>query len=89
MSNAQLEKQELLEITRTLLSQRSFTDLLLQLRQILQRLQLADQVTLVLFDPDSERVSFYGLDAHRRPVNYQDETLLANGPVSRLRQSPL
>ncbi|NLU14452.1 MAG: formate hydrogenlyase transcriptional activator FlhA [Serratia liquefaciens] len=89
MSNAQSEKQELLEITRTLLSQRSFTDLLLQLRQILQRLQLADQVTLVLFDPDSERVSFYGLDAHRRPVNYQDETLLANGPVSRLRQSPL
>lgn len=89
MSNAQSEKQELLEITRTLLSQRSFTDLLLQLRQILQRLQLADQVTLVLFDPDSERISFYGLDAHRRPVNYQDETLLANGPVSRLRQSPL
>jgi formate hydrogenlyase transcriptional activator len=89
MSNAQLEKQELLEITRTLLSQRSFTDLLLQLRQILQRLQLAGQVTLVLFDPDSERVSFYGLDAHRQPVSYQDETLLANGPVSRLRQSPL
>ena len=89
MSNAQLEKQELLEITRTLLSQRSFTDLLLQLRQILQRLQLADQVTLVLFDPDSERVSFYGLDAHRQTVSYQDETLLANGPVSRLRQSPL
>ncbi|HGM5284592.1 TPA: formate hydrogenlyase transcriptional activator FlhA [Serratia liquefaciens] len=89
MSNAQLEKQELLEITRTLLSQRSFTDLLLQLRQILQRLQLADQVTLVLFDPDSERISFYGLDAHRQPVSYQDETLLANGPVSRLRQSPL
>lgn len=89
MSNAQLEKQELLEITRTLLSQRSFTDLLLQLRQVLQRLQLADQVTLVLFDPSSERVSFYGLDARRQPVNYQDETLLANGPVSRLRQSPL
>lgn len=89
MSNAQLEKQELLEITRTLLSQRSFTDLLLQLRQILQRLRLADQVTLVLFDTDSERVSFYGLDAHRQPVSYQDETLLANGPVSRLRQSPL
>ncbi|MNS75104.1 Formate hydrogenlyase transcriptional activator [compost metagenome] len=62
---------------------------MLQLRQILQRLQLADQVTLVLFDPDSERVSFYGLDAHRQPVSYQDETLLANGPVSRLRQSPL
>ncbi|CAI1536557.1 Formate hydrogenlyase transcriptional activator [Serratia proteamaculans] len=89
MSNAQLEKQELLEITRTLLSQHSFADLLRQLRQLLQRQQLADNVTLVLLDPLSERVSFHGLDAQRQPVIYQDETLLANGPVSRLRQSPL
>ncbi|CAI1892229.1 formate hydrogenlyase transcriptional activator FlhA [Serratia proteamaculans] len=89
MSNAQLEKQELLEITRTLLSQHSFADLLRQLRQLLQRQQLADNVTLVLLDPHSERVSFHGLDAQRQPVIYQDETLLANGPVSRLRQSPL
>ncbi|WP_413507081.1 formate hydrogenlyase transcriptional activator FlhA [Serratia proteamaculans] len=89
MSNAQLEKQELLEITRTLLSQHSFADLLRQLRQLLQRQQLADNVTLVLLDPHSERVSFHGLDAQRLPVIYQDETLLANGPVSRLRQSPL
>ncbi|CAI0808320.1 formate hydrogenlyase transcriptional activator FlhA [Serratia proteamaculans] len=89
MSNAQLEKQELLEITRTLLSQHSFADLLRQLRQLLQRQQLADSVTLVLFDPHSERVCFHGLDTQRQPVIYQDETLLANGPVSRLRQSPL
>lgn len=89
MSNAQLEKQELLEITRTLLSQHSFADLLRQLRQLLQRQQLADNVTLVLLDPHSERVSFHGLDAQRQPVIYQDETLLANGPVSRLLQSPL
>lgn len=89
MSNAQLEKQELLEITRTLLSQHSFADLLRQLRQLLQRQQLADNVTLVLLDPLSERVSFHGLDAQRQPVIYQDETLLANGPVSRLLQSPL
>lgn len=89
MSNAQLEKQELLEITRTLLSQHSFADLLRQLRQLLQRQQLADNVTLVLFDPHSERMCFHGLDAQRQPVIYQDETLLANGPVSRLRQSPL
>lgn len=88
MSNAPSEKQELVEITRTLLSQRSFSDLLLQLRQVLLRWQLADQITLVLFDPGSERVSFYGLDARQQPLNYQDETLLAHGPVSRLRQSP-
>jgi formate hydrogenlyase transcriptional activator len=86
---SKLEKQELLEITRMLLSQHSFNGLLLQLRQVLQRWQLADSAALVLFDPLGERVSFHGLDLQQQPMNYQDETLLANGPVRRLRHSPL
>ncbi|MHA7846857.1 formate hydrogenlyase transcriptional activator FlhA [Serratia sp. D1N4] len=86
---SKLEKQELLEITRMLLSQHSFNGLLLQLRQVLQRWQLADNAALVLFDPLGERVSFHGLDPQQQPVNYQDETLLANGPVRGLRHSPL
>ncbi|WP_337261987.1 MULTISPECIES: formate hydrogenlyase transcriptional activator FlhA [unclassified Serratia (in: enterobacteria)] len=89
MSNLRLEKQELLEITRMLLSQHSFNGLLRQLRQVLQRWQLADNAALVLFDPQGERVSFHGLDSQQQPVNYQDETLLANGPVGGLRHSPL
>lgn len=89
MSNVRLEKQELLEITRILLGQHHFNDLLLQLSQIVQRLHLADSVALVLLDPDSERVSFYGLDQNLRPIGYQDETLLANGPVTRFKHSAL
>lgn len=89
MSNVRLEKQELLEITRMLLGQRSFNLLLPQLCQILQRLQLADSVALVLFEPNSERVSFHGLDQGQQSVRYQDETLLANGPVSLFRHSSL
>lgn len=89
MSNLRLEKQELLEIARILLDQHGFHPLLLQLRQVLQRWQLAEGVALVLFEPDSERVTLYGLDASLQPVRYQDETLLANGPVSRLKHSPL
>ncbi|WON78626.1 formate hydrogenlyase transcriptional activator FlhA [Serratia sp. UGAL515B_01] len=89
MSNLRLEKQELLEVTRILLNQHSFHDLLLQLRQVLQRWQLAEGVVLVLFEPNSERVSLYGLDASLQSVGYQDDTLLANGPVSRLKHSTL
>jgi formate hydrogenlyase transcriptional activator len=89
MSTVRLEQQDLLEITRMLLGQHNFIDLLLQLRQVLRRLQLADSVALVLFDPHSERVSFHGLDHAQQPVNYQDETLLANGPVSRFQHSSL
>ncbi len=89
MSNVRLEKQELLEITRILLGQHNFNDLLLQLRQVVQRLQLADSVALVVFDASSERVSFHGLDQALRPVSYQDETLLANGPITRFRHSSL
>ncbi|HHQ6535257.1 TPA: formate hydrogenlyase transcriptional activator FlhA [Serratia fonticola] len=89
MSTVRLEQQDLLEITRMLLGQHTFIDLLLQLRQVLRRLQLADSVALVLFDPHSERVSFHGLDHALQSVNYQDETLLANGPVSRFQHSSL
>ncbi|WP_447873643.1 formate hydrogenlyase transcriptional activator FlhA [Serratia fonticola] len=89
MSTVRLEQQDLLEITRMLLGQHNFIDLLLQLRQVLQRMQLADSVALVLFDPHSERVSFHGLDQALQSVNYQDETLLANGPVNRFQHSSL
>lgn len=89
MSNVRLEKQQLLEITRMLLGQHNFHDLLLQLCQVLQRLQLADRVALVLFESSEERVSFHGLDHQLQLVSYQDQTLLANGPVSGFKHSSL
>lgn len=84
-----LEKQELLEITRMFLGQHHFNDLLLQLREVLHRLQLADGVALVLFTSDREQVTFHGLDHALQPVTYRDDRLLATGPVSRFLHSPL
>ncbi|WP_448666058.1 formate hydrogenlyase transcriptional activator FlhA [Serratia plymuthica] len=87
MSNASIEKQELLEIARLLFSQRGYGDLLTQLQQIVRCRQLADDVTLLLPHPNSARVGFHGHDGHGQPLNYQDETLLANGPIALLREN--
>ncbi len=80
--------QGLLELTRTLLLQQTMTSLLETLTQVVQKTGIADAVTLVLFDSNSDRVSFYGIDPHHQPVNYEDETLLATGPVHALLNNP-
>ena len=78
----------LLELTRTLLLQQTMTSLLETLTQVAQGAGIADTVTLVLFDNNSERVCFYGIDPHHQPVSYEDETLLATGPVHALLNNP-
>lgn len=78
----------LLELTRTLLLQQTMTSLLETLTQVAQGAGIADSVTLVLFDNNSERVCFYGIDPHHQPVSYEDETLLATGPVHALLNNP-
>jgi len=78
----------LLELTRTLLLQQTMTSLLETLTQVVQSAGIAESVTLVLFDSTSERVSFYGIDPHHQPVSYEDETLLATGPVHALLSNP-
>ncbi|QQN35110.1 formate hydrogenlyase transcriptional activator FlhA [Rahnella aceris] len=78
----------LLELTRTLLLQQNMTSLLETLTQVVQSAGIAEAVTLVLFDNNSERVSFYGIDPHHQPVSYEDETLLATGPVHALLSNP-
>jgi len=71
-----------------LLLQQTMPALLQALNQLIQTAGMADSVSLVLFDNNSERVSFYGLDAHHQPISYQDQTLLATGPVQALRSNP-
>jgi len=78
----------LLELTRTLLLQQTMTSLLETLTQVVQSAGIAEAVTLVLFDNNSDRVSFYGIDPHHQPVSYEDETLLATGPVHALLNNP-
>lgn len=83
-----MKHQGLLELTRTLLVQQTMTSLLETLTQMIQTAGIAESVTLVLFASNSERVSFYGLDSHHQGVSYQDETLLATGPVHALLHNP-
>ncbi|WP_374189543.1 formate hydrogenlyase transcriptional activator FlhA [Erwinia sorbitola] len=78
----------LLELTRTLLLQQTMTSLLETLTKVIQTAGIAEAVTLVLFDNNSERVSFYGIDSHHQPVSYEDETMLATGPVHTLLNNP-
>lgn len=78
----------LLELARTLLQQQNMTSLLETLTQVIQTAGIADAVTLVLFDDNSARVSFYGIDRQHQPVTYEDETLLAGGPVNSLLTHP-
>ena len=77
-----------LELTRTLLQQQTMTSLLASLTRCVQREGIADAMTLVLFNSDSERVSFHGIDADCQPVYYEDETLLSTGPVHTLLDNP-
>ena len=78
----------LLELTRTLLLQQTMASLLETLTKVIQTAGIAEAVTLVLFDNNSERVSFYGIDSHHQPVSYEDETMLATGPVHTLLNNP-
>jgi len=77
----------LFELARALLSQCSLASLVEYVTQIVQKAGIADVVTLVLFEADGQRVSFNGIDLHHQPVNYEDETLLASGPVRLLQKN--
>lgn len=77
-----------LELTRTLLQQQTMTSLVTSLTRCVQLEGIADAITLVLFNSDSERVSFHGVDADHQPVYYEDETLLSTGPVHTLLDNP-
>jgi len=80
-------KQEgLLTLTRTLLRQQTMSSLLQALTQVVQRVNMAEAVTLLLFG-NNARVHFYGTDAMHQPIVYEDETLLASGPVHSLRKT--
>lgn len=77
-----------LELTRTLLQQSSMAALTETVNQLARNTGIAESVSLVLFNHQSERVSFYGMDAHQQPLCYKDETLLATGPVNVLLNNP-
>jgi len=80
-----LNENGIVALAHALLNEHSMSAVLEQLTRVLRDAHLADQVTFVLFQPAAERVAFYGIDELNRAVNYEDETLLASGPVYSLR----
>lgn len=83
-----LGQQGLFDITRTLLQQPDLPALAWCLTQLVRQASLADRVNVLLYHPMHQRVGFYGQDKHGQPLHYEDEMVLANGPVRRVLSRP-
>lgn len=82
-----LGQQGFSELTRILLTQQEIPALLRSMKSELFNSGLADDINLILFHPRQGRVCFHGLDEQHQIINYEDETILANGPVQLLQSN--
>ena len=83
-----LGQQGLFDITRTLLQQPDLPALANCLTQLAKHGALANRVNILLYHPLHQRVAFYGMDKHGKELHYEDEMVLANGPVRRVLSRP-
>lgn len=83
-----LGQQGLFDITRTLLQQPDLPTLTYCLTQLVKQGALADRVNVLLYHPLHQRVGFYGIDKEGKQLHYEDEMVLANGPVRRVLSRP-
>jgi len=83
-----LGQQGLFDITRSLLQQPDLPALAYCLMQLVKQGALADRVNVLLYHPMHQRVGFYGMDKQGQELHYEDEMVLANGPVRRVLSRP-
>ncbi|MBJ3814327.1 formate hydrogenlyase transcriptional activator FlhA [Shimwellia pseudoproteus] len=83
-----LGQQGLFDITRTLLQQPDLSALAECLTGMVRQSALADKANILLYHPLQQQVGFYGMDKQGHPLHYEDEMLLANGPVRRVLSRP-
>ncbi|HAT7563687.1 TPA: formate hydrogenlyase transcriptional activator FlhA [Citrobacter koseri] len=83
-----LGQQGLFDITRTLLQQPDLASLSEALSQLVKRSALADSAAIVLWQPQTQRARYYATRENGKPVAYEDETVLAHGPVRRILSRP-
>lgn len=76
-----LGQQGLFDITRTLLQQPDLASLCEALSQLVKRSALADNAAIVLWQAQTQRTSYYASREKDTPIKYEDETVLAHGPV--------
>ena len=83
-----LGQQGLFDITRILLQQPDLAALSETLTGLVQQSALADRAAIILCHPGNHRAVRHACDDAGQPVSYEDETVLANGPVRRLLSRP-
>lgn len=83
-----LGQQGLFDITRLLLQQPDLAALSETLPRLVQQSALADEAAIILWNAGNHRAARYACDEAGHPVSYEDETVLAHGPVRRLLSRP-
>lgn len=83
-----LGQQGLFDITRILLQQPDLAALSETLTGLVQQSALADRAAIILWHSGNHRAARHACDDAGQPVSYEDETVLANGPVRRLLSRP-
>lgn len=83
-----LGQQGLFDITRTLLQQPDLAALSETLTRLVKQSALADRAAIVLLQPGNHRASYHATHEAGKPIAYDDDSLLANGPVRRLLSRP-
>ncbi|WP_434670163.1 formate hydrogenlyase transcriptional activator FlhA [Klebsiella sp. B345] len=81
-------QQGLFDITRILLQQPDLAALSETLTRLVQQSALADRAAIILWNTGNHRATRYACDDAGLPVSYEDETVLAHGPVRRLLSRP-
>ena len=83
-----LGQQGLFDITRTLLQQPDLPSLSEALSQLVKRSALADCAAIVLWQAQTQRARYFATRENGNPIDYEDETVLAHGPVRRILSRP-
>ncbi len=83
-----LGQQGLFDITRTLLQQPDLASLCEALSQLVKRSALADNAAIVLWQAQTQRATYYASRDKETPIKYEDETVLAHGPVRSILSRP-
>ncbi|POP46411.1 formate hydrogenlyase transcriptional activator FlhA [Superficieibacter electus] len=83
-----LGQQGLFDITRTLLQQPDLAALSETLAQLARQSALADRAALILWRDGNHRARYYTTRTSGKTEEYEDETVLAHGPIRRLLSRP-
>lgn len=81
-------EQGLFDITRTLLQQPDLCALTQAVKTHVRQLKLADYVNILLWQFDRRRVCLFSVDEQQQDIRYEDETLLAYGPIRHMLSRP-